>query len=148
MKYRKLRIAWSVLCGVLCLLLIALWMRSYWRADSIQAVRAGSTIWYETNRGVAFFCVQRRLPPVSVPPWSYSSTSSDNGPTFKHELWLPWGPTVKGIQSPLWLPIVSLAVLAGTPWSYRLRRFSLRTLLIGMTVVAAVLGLAIALRGS
>jgi hypothetical protein len=29
MKYRKLRIAWSVGCGVLCLLLIALCARSY-----------------------------------------------------------------------------------------------------------------------
>lgn len=29
MKYRKLRIAWSVAWGVACLLLIALWVRSY-----------------------------------------------------------------------------------------------------------------------
>jgi hypothetical protein len=29
MKYRKLRIAWSGVYGVLCLLLIGLWVRSY-----------------------------------------------------------------------------------------------------------------------
>jgi hypothetical protein len=29
MKYRKLRIAWSVACGILLLLLISLWVRSY-----------------------------------------------------------------------------------------------------------------------
>src|SRR5262245_38002208 len=33
MKFRKLQIAWSVLCGIFFLLLIALWMRSYWRYD-------------------------------------------------------------------------------------------------------------------
>ena len=29
----KLRIAWSVGCVILCLLLIALWVKSYWRLD-------------------------------------------------------------------------------------------------------------------
>src|SRR5688572_16841861 len=33
MNYRKLRIAWSVWCGVVCLLLIMLWVRSYSWAD-------------------------------------------------------------------------------------------------------------------
>jgi hypothetical protein len=35
MKYRKLRIAWSVGCGIVCLLLIALWVRSYWWSDEL-----------------------------------------------------------------------------------------------------------------
>ena len=30
MRFRKLRIAWSVGCGILCVLLIVLWVRSYW----------------------------------------------------------------------------------------------------------------------
>jgi hypothetical protein len=29
MRFRKLRIAWSVFCGVTCVLLIALWVQSY-----------------------------------------------------------------------------------------------------------------------
>jgi hypothetical protein len=36
MNYRKLQIAWSVGCGVLCLLLILLWLRSYWLFDSAR----------------------------------------------------------------------------------------------------------------
>jgi hypothetical protein len=36
MKYRKLRIAWSVGWGVLCLLLILLWVRSYFGRTSYQ----------------------------------------------------------------------------------------------------------------
>ena len=36
MRFRKLRIAWSVGCGlVACVLLIALWVRSYWFDDSV-----------------------------------------------------------------------------------------------------------------
>ena len=31
MRFRKLRIAWSVICSIACVLLIALWVRSYWR---------------------------------------------------------------------------------------------------------------------
>src|SRR6476659_6230618 len=35
MKYRKLRIAWSVVWGILCLLMITLWVRSYWQIEHI-----------------------------------------------------------------------------------------------------------------
>src|SRR4051794_22609027 len=35
MRFRKLRIAWSVFWGVACVLLIALWVRSYLWIDSI-----------------------------------------------------------------------------------------------------------------
>ena len=33
MRYRKLRIAWSVAWGLLAVILIALWVRSYWWMD-------------------------------------------------------------------------------------------------------------------
>jgi hypothetical protein len=36
MKYRKLRIAWSAVCGMICLLLILLWVRSYWWHDRLH----------------------------------------------------------------------------------------------------------------
>ena len=44
MKYRKLRIAWSVGCAIACVLLIALWVRSYWRADTAVVVVSQSSI--------------------------------------------------------------------------------------------------------
>jgi hypothetical protein len=34
MRYRKLRIAFSAVCGVFCLLLVALWLSSYQQSDS------------------------------------------------------------------------------------------------------------------
>ena len=36
MRFRKLRIAWSVGWGVACLLLIALWVRSYWWVEGVS----------------------------------------------------------------------------------------------------------------
>ena len=32
---RKVRIAFSVVCGIVCVLLIVLWVRSYWRLDTV-----------------------------------------------------------------------------------------------------------------
>jgi hypothetical protein len=42
MSYHKLRIAWSVGWGIVCLLLIALWVRSYWWTDTIYYVQRPS----------------------------------------------------------------------------------------------------------
>src|SRR4051812_8535344 len=36
MRFRKLRIAWSGGCGIACVLLIALWVRSFNSVDSAQ----------------------------------------------------------------------------------------------------------------
>src|SRR5262245_30694970 len=38
MRFRKLRIAWSVLWGVAAVLLIVLWVRSYWRTEFLERV--------------------------------------------------------------------------------------------------------------
>jgi hypothetical protein len=37
MRFRKLRIAWSVGWGVACVQLIVLWVRSYWWVDGFGA---------------------------------------------------------------------------------------------------------------
>ena len=41
MRYRKLRIAWSVVCGIACVLLIALWVRSYSSLDEVYGNLTG-----------------------------------------------------------------------------------------------------------
>src|SRR6186713_3174521 len=61
MKYRKLRVAWSVVWGVVAVLFCALWVRSYWWVDSLYVKLPnpqrnliicsglGGTMWY-TNQ--------------------------------------------------------------------------------------------------
>src|SRR3954470_6536128 len=41
MKFRKLRIAWSVFCSLACVLLIVLWVRSYWYMDQLDCRYSG-----------------------------------------------------------------------------------------------------------
>jgi hypothetical protein len=40
MRYRKLRIAWSVGCAIACVLLCVLWVRSYYHADKIWRINS------------------------------------------------------------------------------------------------------------
>ena len=34
-RFRSLQIAFSAFCGLMCILLIVLWVRSYWSADQV-----------------------------------------------------------------------------------------------------------------
>jgi hypothetical protein len=51
---RVLKIAWSVACGIVCALLVVLWMRSYWRADE-------SRLRYSNHRGIGILSIAGRL---------------------------------------------------------------------------------------
>src|SRR6476661_3879782 len=44
MRFRKLRIAWSVFCGIACVLLIVLWVRSYWVRDYLIVDYGGKPV--------------------------------------------------------------------------------------------------------
>src|ERR1041385_2708148 len=46
MRFRKLRIAWSVVWGLACVLLIVLWVRSYWRGDYLQKPYTGAGLFF------------------------------------------------------------------------------------------------------
>jgi hypothetical protein len=55
-----------------------------------------------------------------------------------------WSSVIHSIQLPHWLPLIVFFILSVCPWMFSLpwsKRFSLRTLLIATTLVAAVLGL-------
>ena len=131
MKYRKLRIAWSVGWGILCLLLIALWVRSYWRCDVIER----SSVGISSTVGVVQF--------AAISPPSYIGWRRTSDPVSDAFGDMPWfafhsEPSLWCINAPHWLLILVLSTVAAALWMRS--RFSLRTLLIAMTVVAVVLG--------
>jgi hypothetical protein len=150
MKYRKLRIAFAAVCGWLCLLLIALWVRTADNGDNFQepvlevrdfaVYSTDGIIWavkakfvkYSPPAGVSFY-----IPPrFQSTPDGFASTAIFKGRGFDMQLWSRW---CWIIQAPNWFPIVVAATLATAPW---LRwRFTLRTLLIATTLVAILLGL-------
>ena len=135
MKYRKLRIAFSAACGVFCLLLIALWVRSYWWIDEVYIGRSYPAV---CGWGDLYY------KPIMHFNNSYQLHVSEHdfGPIRIDSTWNGDGPLVfriDGFALPIWtllLPIAAIAILPWLPW-----RFSLRTLLIATTLVAVVLGL-------
>lgn len=137
---RRLRIVWTAFFGVLCVLLVALWVRSYsefyfvrWNLLSIATVtnwsvngRIHTLYWsgatpgswvvgnVEDNLGL--------LTSLNLPSFTFYHLA--NGGEFA----IPHGVVV--------LAFVASAVTPWLPW-----KFSLRTLLIVTTLTAVVLGL-------
>jgi hypothetical protein len=142
MSFRKLRIAWSVVCGIACVSLIALWVRSYWWCDIIEGPLTRSSGFRLASQSGDVSCSKY---PGSKAEWAKRSIEMD---VIRSRLgWNPsgfywsWelGPI---IQIPHWFLLGIIATLAVLPW--RPCRFSLRTLLIATTLVASVLGLVVA----
>jgi hypothetical protein len=135
---RNLRIAFSATCLIACVLLIALWVRSYFYIDGLT-IRGGRQI--TTFDGRLFVSEKFAL--------KKSSTSRQYMPTirdsFHHNVRyfsFALGEALRrgrGFAIPYWCILFPAAAAITLPW---LRwRFSLRTLLIATTLVAIVLGL-------
>jgi hypothetical protein len=138
MKYRKLRIAWSVGWGVLCVLLTVFWVRSYSWLDSASLFGKYSLASFRgelfVNRPVVLTYSGPTPPGFSPPRYGITSIPADQSGLIIFE---------GGRAIPFWLSILPTVAIGMASW---LRwRFSLRTLLIGMTVVAVALGLIFAL---
>ena len=157
MRYRKLRIAWSVGCSLACLLLIVLWVRSYQRED-ILFTNVGRLTWIvqidSCDGRLNLLSHQEDAPSSIWLHWQCESpdlhrryekalrevqvaSGSTPHPTFDFaRLTRPFGMSAR---VPHWSGVLLLFGLAAAPW---LRwRFSLRTLLIATTLVAVVLGM-------
>ncbi len=150
MNYRKLRIAWSVFWGWAAVLLIVLWMRSYWRIQHI--IWNGETKAFDVSfdRGqLGFEAVNDR---VMLPlGWSHGTfpiwdEDSDSDTDDTSKTILGFGLETDDISLdayiPFWFPVLICAAIAIIPPPL-FKRFSLHTLLIATTITAVVLGLAV-----
>ena len=156
MKYRKLRIAWSVAWGVAFLILTALWTQD------------GGVYLHGYLPGVSSFAITSWCFPGSI--WTDTISvgviygwHAQNGAQWEigrialimgekpEGFYLSFDPNSSGLVAliPHWflaLAFVASALLPWTPTISRLRRFSLRTLLIATTLVAAGLGLIVCVK--
>jgi hypothetical protein len=157
MRFRKLRIAWSAMCGVMCLLLIVLWVRSYWWCDAVYfRPGATSTFLVRSDEGeISYGDITERARTMDYQPpfgWRFKTgrigvqTEVPDVSAFRKIIrWFDWKWQF-GYQMPDWFLLLWMATMAATPWSSRWSwRFSLRTLLIATTLVAVVLGVIAAL---
>jgi hypothetical protein len=155
LKY--LRIAVTALSLTACLLLIVLWVRSYYYLDILENATSSRLLQLQSITGR--FVVDRiepgrnpRLAPIEV---ADILSSASRGRTYSSERiddssssWVNFGYYDAGITTrvivPYWIPVVLLAALAAAPWIRWSRRFSLRALLIATALVAVVCGLIVA----
>jgi hypothetical protein len=159
MKHRKLRIAWSMAWGIAAVLVVALWVRSYWLRDRITHNYVGRTYArfgysIDSLRGRCSVLVIKHVPAYSPDRMQYVSWPADDTVSIAFPVgslactWLgfKWesSPDAFAIIVPYWFPLSAIGVLIAAMWVPW--RFSLRTLLIATTLVAVGLGLIVWLR--
>ena len=158
---RGLRIILSAVCLVICGLLIALWVRSYWWCDIFEKRTASKLVQVDSRTGRLTFW--QFNPPKGLPPkdvldgmgigrfyWRCPDVNAPRRAYWHQASILEFGRIGGGTERvtfmPYWFPILISAACAAIPWLQWSKRFSLRTLLIGVTLVAVVLGIVIGVR--
>jgi len=165
--FRYLRIATTVLCLVASVLLLAMWMRSYWRMD--QLIRRISTVEYVACTSIqgaivmgksddsalqSFFQQRWTSRGLALKDWDAALTGSVayfpcNKPRESELVRVPRfsrqpfvvapGTTYNELTLPYWLLVLSTASLT----ALLIRpRFQLRTLIIAISLFALLFGLA------
>jgi hypothetical protein len=150
---RYLRIAVSVVSLVACVLLIALWVRSYWYWDQLyNPITQTRLVIVESASGRAVLVMTSTVPGS---PWTWHLSQRLDGKYWGGPLQnvqeenrhtgiggfgyyvTPWNTTYR---VPYWFLVLLFAMLGAAPWIKWSKQFSLRTLLIATTIVAMVLG--------
>ena len=155
MRFRNLRIVFSAACGIVCVLFVVLWIRSYsalesWTGWSLHIQSAhGKLIVFAVPDSQKYKALLRKQDP------GYNGYSNVPFNQFKPSTEL--SVAIAGSQAffaryydvkriciiPFWAAVLVLAVLPVASWTKWKWRFSLRTLLIATTVIAVVMGAAV-----
>jgi hypothetical protein len=144
---RYLRIAFSAFCGIACVLLIVLWVRSATNVDALQGPLSKEGFWHcQTIEGHIVLYLVKGTREDKLGEWNAGTISleavkagMEGAILGKGNLSWEW-PAAHDIASvPCWVPTVCVFALGIVPWLPW--HFSLRTLLIAMTLIAVVLGL-------
>jgi hypothetical protein len=140
-----LRITFSTVCGTICLLLIALSVRSLTWADQ-YGVRISPTYHLMINSQLGGMSCYLDNSPRVITTTRLVDTLYPDGqkPQMLGRVYFIHGQIGGG--APYWLLALASAFTAALPWKPWKWKFSLRTLLIATTLVAVVLGLAVAFR--
>lgn len=129
----------TAVCGIMCVLLIVLWVRSYWYCDrfSMQWGNASHILGAVSTRGLLTIGEDDATTPLQERFAITSSSARTLVETKIGFLGKRYGAGDWFLTMPYWFVVLLLVVAVALPWT----RFSLRTLLIATTVVAVILGL-------
>jgi hypothetical protein len=139
---RGIEITWTVCCSIACVLLIVLWVRSYWVVEQRYGPSFGSwTLVSVSLPGVLCFGVtDTPYKPIrrdAAEWWTWASKTDDAGhPPYRSKVLGYFNCGNGRIDIPYWLAVMLMIAGAVAPR----KSFSLRTLLIATTLVAVVLG--------
>lgn len=147
---RKLRIAVSSFFGVLTLLLVGMWVRSYWLSDVVNSPVPGNMCFFVRSQGgcLTILMLKRHMHP-NWPTgfiWTEHPASVDRQQGVTPANWGYFPSPGSGdwtLVIPQWFLAVLMATIGIAPWAVQLNQFSLRSLFIGITLPAMVLGLAV-----
>jgi hypothetical protein len=137
-----IRYALATFCFAASVGCLALWWRSYWFSDLLisPSRRGGYEFVYGSSTGTVYLIIDESILPATA--WEYSVGSValevNDGPSSM------FGVDEVGIRFPLWFPALVFA-LAGVGVLRFRRKFSIRSALICVSVVAALLGMAVIL---
>jgi hypothetical protein len=155
MRFRKLRIVWSVGCGAVAALIVVLWIRSYWYWDELYNPISNKHLIIVNSASSRVILTLTASIPGS--PWIWHLSQELHGEYWAGPL-KDWYETnrYKGLggfafyadalrdtyQAPYWFVVLLSLTPAAIPWlPWWSKRFSLRTLLIATTLIAVVLGM-------
>jgi hypothetical protein len=135
---RRLRIATSVFFAVVTVALCVLWVRSYWRTDTVTRMDNVLTMFGSANGHIYFY---RGKSNYGRSGWrwntnQYNPHSADSGWVRTNHFTL--------ISIPFGIAVPVVTISAAISWVLASKsppRFSLRTLLIATTLIAVALGL-------
>jgi hypothetical protein len=153
-----LRITWTVFCGIACVLVVLLWVRSYWWFGAWVGPRINDYyVGLGSSPGVFDLGLYDATDQFNFSrAWSSSWTDAEewwslmrvdeNGHVLPHEspFWGFFTYDYGFIAVPFWFAGLLSIAIAVLPWFSG--RFSLRTLLIATTLAAVLLGLVVWLR--
>jgi hypothetical protein len=140
-----LKISWTILCSLAAVLLIALWIRSYWRIDIVFCPTSRPILMNSANGIIQVNILPKNIGTGWGPGCGYMSLSTESeSRNLRDQPSWSWISFQK--QTAINFPAYAIATLftfgAAAPW-LSIKRFSLRSLLIATTVIAAVLGIAV-----
>ncbi len=142
MRFRKLRIAWSVGWGLLAVLVCAAWVQSYLKYTSVEVLVTPAFRYnlHSLHGTLALDRWYRTFSPGEFMPIYQESDmlrlATNAGLIIQRS---PAG-GIDAARVSYWLLNLTVIVIATIPWLPWSNRFSLRTLLFATTLVAAVLG--------
>ena len=152
MRFRNLRIAWSVACAIAFILVSQLWGQTKHTSNDLFVGKLPHGVWISIRAGQINVSslpdidrerkrLNRPLPPRTRVP-KYAGGSLSVSELHIHDsMSTIFGDRTTYATVPIWMLGALAIVLATVPWIRWSARFTTRTLLIATTLVAVVLGI-------